>query len=137
MIHFYVTTKPLYAYAFSFLWYKRITLGAKFEELKNEERKAAIFHECGHVSGHHTEWRILCALFCPWLLKDFCRKQELEADLYAAQYGYAKGLLSLLEKEWVGNFFQPSHAIRREQLKQYLEKYEQSRMVPVKNQTFA
>ena len=127
MILFYKTTNNIYAYAFSCLWYKRVTLGKKIEELTDVERAAAIFHEVGHVEQHHTEWRVICLLFAPFLLKWLCRKQELDADRYAAQYGHAQGLLSLLANEWDGNFFQPSHALRRASL----ERQDHSRPVPV------
>ena len=101
------------ACAFSLGPYKKILYGSGFKKLPNDVQAAITSHEEGHLHGHHTELRILCLLFMPFMLKWLCQKQEVMADRYAVSQGHAIGLLKLLKSEYGGDFFSPSHAHRR------------------------
>lgn len=119
MIKVIETDERLVAYGGSFFWWKRIWTGRAYRRLTLRQQWAVMAHELGHVNGRHTEMRILCMLLCPFLFFWLCRQQEFWADAYAAKQGYKADLLSLLEKEYDGGRFQPSHAERRENLKKY------------------
>jgi Zn-dependent protease with chaperone function len=125
------TDADIIAYSWSFFWIKRVTVGKRFNKLTFEGRNAVFAHEQGHVELHHTEKGLLCLLLTPWRFFKVCRKQELEADLYAASRGHALGLIDLLRYEQDATWSHPSHAERRKHLK----KYEQTRLVPVKSHT--
>jgi len=116
------------AHAASFFGWKRIYVGNRYRQLHPRFRQAILAHEKGHIAGHHTEWRIVCLLLCPFLLGVLCRWQEFRADEYADQRGYGQLLSQFLSSDAPGTFLHPSQAMRRLKLKQY----EQLRSAPVK-----
>jgi Zn-dependent protease with chaperone function len=104
------------ARSFSFMWFKRIYLTSAFFTLKPDEATAVLLHEQGHCRGHHTEWRMLCLLLCPFLLRRLCHWQEYQADAYAQRAGYGIALSRLLsydDKPWP---FHPPNSLRRQKL---------------------
>jgi len=103
----------------SFFWFKFVVVGKPFLELPRHLRNAVMSHEQGHVDLHHLEKGWLCLLVTPWLFFRLCRKQELEADAYAAQRGHASALLELLRYDERETYSHPSNAERRKHLKQY------------------
>lgn len=105
-----------YCYAFSFLWYKRIFIGDEFETLPPKVRVALLAHEEGHLKSHHTEKRILCMLFAPWLMYKVAKRQELEADLHAARRGFSDGLYEFLDADKSESDFYPSDLQRKRNL---------------------
>ena len=110
------TDEPIIARAFSFLWMHRVYVGRRFFELPPNEQVAALMHEEGHCVHRHTEQRVTCLLFLPFLLSWLCRRQEFEADRYSSQRGHSIALLQILKGDFAGNFFTPSHRERRERI---------------------
>jgi Zn-dependent protease with chaperone function len=112
------------AHSGSFFRWKRIFLGASFFYMTPNWQRAVKAHELGHIEGHHTEWRILTLLFCPFLFFWVCRKQEFLADEYAAKLGLRAELINFLEKLYTpsGRMY-PSNFDRIEKL----------RLIPVKD----
>ena len=120
---------------------KRIVVGAMWAKLPEPERTAVIYHEVGHCKAMHLERRVLMlvAAFAPalfmlparllivglatlflWELAAWwARKSEYEADLFAAQHGHARALVSYLARprpfDGSGDFY-PSHSERIEAL---------------------
>ncbi len=121
--------EPLIAFAFSFLWIKLIVTGTKFQRLPLDLQIAALAHENGHLSGHHTEWRLICLLLAAPLFPWLCHRQEFAADKYAASCGHADELIRILASDYRGGLLHPSNAERRRKL----ELYEQVRVIPVKD----
>ena len=101
------------ARSFSFGPIKHIYLGERFWELPTHQQHAVLRHEEYHCANHHTEWRIVCLLLAPFLLKKLCRRQEFQADAYAADRGSLEGLLEILASDYPGDWVSPSHADRR------------------------
>lgn len=69
-----------------------VVTGRQLEPLSQEEREAIVMHETGHIRHHHTLKRMWPRSFA------YCRKQELEADRYAAERGHAGGLIRFLSR---------------------------------------
>lgn len=111
--------QPQLARSFSFFWFQRIYIDpGRYNELPSYARRAMIAHECSHLAGHDTEWRILAAL-CPLLwpfLGVICRWQEYRADDDAAHHGHARGMLRLLERDTAATFTHPKNMDRRNKL---------------------
>lgn len=79
----------------------RISVGPQWYELDAQQRVAFLLHEVGHCRGHHALKRIAALpLVLLWVLGDKCgelarrvtQEQELEADRFAADHGYAQPL---------------------------------------------
>ena len=118
------------ARAISFGWFKRIYTGTKFNMLPRMQQLAVLSHERGHCEGHHTEQRLLCLLFAPWMFFKLCKRQEFQADRYACNHGFGRYLYSFLSSDFDGGMFQPSHIERRTAILQYEN---DSRVVSVKD----
>ena len=78
-----------------------IRLGPAFHHLPAREQQAVLAHERGHIVHRHAFKRLawlvtLRAFFRTEAFFAECRRQELEADHYAAQQGHAAGLISFL-----------------------------------------
>ena len=116
------------ARSLSFGWFKRAYVGTDFNKLSPMQQCAVLSHERGHCDGHHTEQRILCLLFAPWMFFKLCKWQEFQADKYACERGWSRHLYDLLASDFDGGLFQPSHIERRHAIKQYVHK---SRFAPV------
>jgi len=121
------TDHPGHARAISFGRLKQVWLGRGFAALPEDQQAAVLAHEAGHCHHHHLEARWLCLIFTPLLYPWLCRRQELEADRYAASLGHGQALSRFLASECAGGWFHPSHAERRE----VLERHEQTRLAPV------
>ena len=102
------------------LFWKKIRLGKRFFEFPEDMQKAALSHEFGHHFHYHIEKRLLCIIFAYRLIYDLCKKQELEADLYAAKAGYAKELMKFFKHDFDGGKVHPSHVERRKNLVKYV-----------------
>lgn len=121
MIAFEYSEEPFLARAKGVFWKQRIVLGSKIVDLNMEQFEATIWHELGHLRGRHIEWRILFLFVCPFLIPWLCKNQEILADSYAAKNGHAKGLIEILQSEYDGGLLQPSHKVRRQHLKKYVQ----------------
>lgn len=115
------------ARAVSAFGWKRVRVGRGFEKLSHIHRVGVLAHEMGHCHYHHTEIRILLLLipfmwlFLPWV----CRRQELQADRYAAKTGFGPELYDfLLQHGGDGGLLHPSGSDR-------LAALSSPRMVPV------
>lgn len=72
------------------LWpFRRLWVSEAFRYYLAHEQKAVLLHEVGHIKGFHVERRLLGA--DPLAL-------ELEADAYAASFGYGYILANVLER---------------------------------------
>lgn len=127
MIKLIYRDEDFFAKSFSFLWIKRIYVGRWFNETTMATQLAILCHERGHLRYHHTELKMLCFVFAPFLFRWFCLQTEFAADRYAAEQGQATELLKCFSREYDGGLFHPSHAARR----QHLERYEQTRSTHV------
>ena len=107
-----VTTEPIIARSFSFGWFKRVYVGAKFHAYPPRIKAAILLHEFAHCNGHHTEWRMLLWPIGLWLAK----WQEYRADAYVARCGYGPELYCLLHRDTPGGAFHPSNCQRRQKL---------------------
>lgn len=69
------------------------------DQLTLEEYLGIWFHEFGHVRRQHVQRNFAIAVLLPFY-RSSARvvRQELEADAYAAQAGFAAGLASALRK---------------------------------------
>lgn len=123
MIKVFQTDEQIVARAWSFFWIKRVVIGSLFWKLPFHIRNAVMAHEEGHAEMHHTEWRVVCLLFAPWMIFDVCKQHELDADLFAASRGHGAALIEFLKFDKDCGLFHPSHAERR----QHLERYEYPR----------
>jgi len=112
---------PFIARATGVFQKQKIVLGSRVMELTLPQLKATLSHETGHLRGRHIEWRILCLIFCPFLIFWLCRQQEIWADRYAAKNGHAQSLIEILRSDFDGGLLQPSHKVRREHLKKYVQ----------------
>lgn len=108
-----VTRRPIIARSLSFLWVQRIYIGTRYAALPYFARRAAIAHETAHLAGHHTEWRLLTALFAPFLMRWLCHRQEYRADADAAATGHLHGMLYLLHKDRPASLTHPKNMDRR------------------------
>ena len=126
MIKFIYKKNDSIARSFSFGPIKRVFIGDRFFKLTEGQMNAVLYHEIAHCEKHHTEWRILF-LFLPFMFKWICEKQELAADRFVAECGFAKPLIELLASDYDGGSFHPSNAMRRA----YLKIHDQTRVVPV------
>jgi len=120
MIKVFATKGDFIAVSSGVLFWKKIEIGDRFLSLPEDMQKAALAHEIGHCKKWHIEQRILCLLFCFPLVLWLCRKQELEADKFAAEAGHAKALLKFFQDEFDGEGTHPSHQLRRQHLEQYV-----------------
>lgn len=93
-----------------------IYLGNRYFLLPERVKAAVVSHEVGHCMGNHTIWRVLCLFFAPFLLSWVCKKQEFLADRHAVRMGHGQALLLLLSVEFKGDFFSPSHELRRKKI---------------------
>jgi Zn-dependent protease with chaperone function len=118
-IKFVRTNDVFIAGATSLLWWKRVRVSDKFYALPEDQQFAVLMHEFGHLYHHHTEKRILCLVFSPWRLIETMKRQEFEADRYAASQGCADALIEVLKGKSDGGLFHPSNFERREVLKTY------------------
>lgn len=110
-----VTRRPFIARSLSFFGLQRIYVGTRYAALPPFAKRAVIAHECAHLVGHHTEWRLLALLFppvIPWL----CHWQEYRADARAAATGHLHGMLHLLQKDGGGGLTHPKNIDRRKKL---------------------
>ena len=128
MMKFVITDGPFVARSASFLWWKRVYFGRGYMTLQPRVQAAVMIHEMYHCIKHHTERRIL-ALLTPWVIPRLCRQQELDADAFAAKFGYGPDLYHFLKPCAVGGPFHPSNDVRRQALL--------SRVAPVTGQTLA
>ena len=103
--------------ATSFLWWNRIRVSDRFYRLDSDKQLAVLMHEFGHIIHRHTEKRILCLIFTPWRLIEMMKRQEFQADLYAARQGCANSLIEILQGDGGGDSFHPSNSERREALR--------------------
>jgi hypothetical protein len=126
------TKESIVARSASFFWWKRVYVGAWFWLLAPETRAAVLAHESYHCHQHHTEWRILALLF-PFIIPRLCRRQELEADAFAASFGHGPALYEFLKPGIGGGLFHPSNDVRRDALLHN----EFFRMAPVTSQPVA
>lgn len=114
-----VVDKAIHAQSFSLLWMQRLYVGKDYyQSLPMFARRALIAHECAHLDGHHTEWRVL-AMLCPlaWpFLRRICHWQEYRADARAAAGGHTHGLLHLLCNDSPGSLTHPKNMDRRNKL---------------------
>ena len=106
------------ARSFSFLWFKRTYVGAKFHKLPADQAMAVLAHEEGHCELHHTERRLAALLF-PFMLQKMCHRHEMEADKYAAMRGHADGLIRFIRRCNQGPYH-PNNEARIEALKKFV-----------------
>ena len=74
--------------------WKKICIGPSFFGFPPREQQAILLHEVGHCKLKHLEKRLanLWLIFRPALLAELCKRQEFEADRYAAGCGYGADL---------------------------------------------
>lgn len=101
------TSEPIIARSASFLWWKRIYIGEKFDRLSTDEKYSVIAHELAHCEGHHTEIRMLF-MFIPFLFSWICRQQEYSADKYAKDRGYGASLARVISRNANNGPYYPS-----------------------------
>lgn len=84
------------------IWpWKKIVLGVSWFYLAAREKEAVLMHEAAHCLKFHLEKRIAAIplLFLrPAFATEIAMRQELEADRFAAERGFAVELLSVLRK---------------------------------------
>ena len=79
------------------VWPWIIVTGKYFEDLKDDQARAVISHEIGHLKKHHAIIRIWWLLSLQWRnIAARCRQQEMDADEYAVRDGHGNGLISFL-----------------------------------------
>lgn len=79
-----------------------IRVGPGFLARADDECKAILAHEQGHIAGWHGTLRLLWALvglplWAPQLTQRLCLRQELAADDYARRKGHGSALLRALK----------------------------------------
>lgn len=99
------------------LWpFKRIAVGPEWYRLDVGERLGVLFHEAGHCVGLHMEKRLAAApllFIAPGFIRRFTHAQEIEADRFAADQGYALDLARVLESRPAPeSLFYPSNEVR-------------------------
>lgn len=94
----------------------RIVIGPRFLRLPLDERTAILYHEAAHVLRLHMLKRLAVV---PLLLLGFdfprrlARAQEMEADAFAARFGYGSAMARFLRRiPEIDSIFYPSHAER-------------------------
>lgn len=106
------------------IWpFHRITVGPHWYALEGEARAAVLMHEVGHCRGHHGLLRLLAVpLVILWAIGEWCgevarvitHRQELAADLFAAEQGFGAELAETLARFPAPESpFYPSHDVRR------------------------
>lgn len=70
------------------------------DSLTQDELKAVIAHELGHIARRHAWWNVglACLFLFVCMSEERRRTQEFEADDYAASLGYGLALASALRK---------------------------------------
>lgn len=103
-----------------------VIVGRDFNRLNVFEQQAVIMHELGHRFFHHF-WERMLWILNPVVLfqsEEFSRRlkrQEIEADNYAAERGYGRVLYALFEKlDWEESFSHPDKQTRLDNLRKYL-----------------
>lgn len=79
------------------IWpFKRVVVCPMFFALVPAQRFAVLMHEVGHVKLRHFEKRLLAV----WSrgIVEFCRRQEFEADAFAAAHGQRDALIAFLSR---------------------------------------
>ena len=107
------------ARSFAIFGFKRVFIGSKFYNLPNDQQRAVIAHELGHIRlGHHAvrRWVAPLALICTPFRKALYRTQEFEADDFATECGHGKALCSFLSQnnEFEGEY--PKNVARIERI---------------------
>lgn len=99
---------------------KRIVVGPEWMKLPWGERMAVLYHEAAHCLGLHMEKRLAMLpmlLLAPEFTRRWCRRQEIEADRFAAANGFGQHLAGLLQRSReMQSMFYPSYAERIAQL---------------------
>lgn len=100
----------------------RIVVGPEWFALEGEARAALLLHEVGHCRHHHSVKRFVALpLVILWAMGEWCgqvvraltHQQEIEADRFAADHGFAADLARALELHpAVESPFYPSHDVR-------------------------
>ncbi len=75
--------------------WKKVFVGPVFRAFPPREQQALLLHEVGHCKLRHLERRLAAALvliFWPPALATYCKRQEFQADLFAAHCGYGREL---------------------------------------------
>ena len=76
-----------------------IVTGRPFDTITQQEQRAIIAHERGHIHHRHTLKRLWWLISFQWMhLADWCKQQEHEADEYAVAQGQANGLYHFLTR---------------------------------------
>jgi hypothetical protein len=113
-----------YAKSFSIFNVKKIFFGKHSKALSSEHWAALYHHEKFHCDNNHLEWRILCFMFAPWMLKSLCYRQEFDSDIYSAKMGYGKQLIEFLSnKPTISSWRYPSASERIQRLTVYIDQY--------------
>lgn len=105
------------------LWpFYRIVVGREWFSLEGEARAAQVLHEVAHCRMHHALKRFAALpLVILWYIGERCgqvacsltQQQELAADRYAADHGFALDLARSLERFPAPESpFYPSHETR-------------------------
>lgn len=121
-----IVTRPgrSHARSFSLFGMQRIYVGVEwYQSLPMFARRAVIAHECAHLAGHHTEWRVaatllacLCPPLLPFVIRKVCHWQEYRADAIAAAGGHTHGLLHVLQSDVPASLTHPKNMDRRNKL---------------------
>lgn len=125
MIHWFIDVKvehrpnvPMVARSGGIGPWKKIILGAYWNNLSLNEQTAVLYHEREHCRRFHMEKRLLALPFC-WLgaVQRWARRQELECDAAAAEAGFGYEMQRVIGKfEPNHNEFYPTHRERIENL---------------------
>lgn len=95
----------------SALWEPYIALGPRWFELYRMEQLAVLWHEVGHIMHEHMLIRIaLIPVFWTDFARRVAQRQELQADEYAVDHGYGRGMLQFLSRVYRDNGFRENHA---------------------------
>ena len=119
-VKIYKVDEPILAEASGMLFWRKIRVGKRYFNLPEYQQKAVLVHEFGHHHYWHIEKKLLALIFCPFLFYNISKKQELQADKFAAERGEARGLYDMFKDDWHGGKMHPSHAERRKQLEKYV-----------------
>ena len=92
-----------------------VVTGKRFHHCQEDEKHAIIAHEMGHIFHRHALKRILRLIFMKWDgLAEYCKRQELEADMYAASKGHGRAMVNFLARQ--KNHSSPLHPTPRERI---------------------
>ena len=92
-------------------------IGRAFLGFPPREQQAILLHEVGHVKLRHVTERLRSAwmiVLRPSAFAAMCRRQELQADYYAARCGYAMELAQAISR--VQDLQDPLHPPKTERL---------------------